>query len=107
MPEPQPAQLAAEVDDIGLGADARMRAGLNGVLLGWQAERVEAQRVQHIAARHPEVPGVDVGGDIAERVPDVQALARGIREHVLHEHLVGGHRRPVRRAPASPPGWAR
>ena len=94
MPQPQPAQLAPEVDDVGLGADARVGAGLHGVLLGRQPERVEPQRVQHVAARHPEVAGVHVGGDVAERVPDVQALTRRVREHVLHEHLVGGHRRP-------------
>ncbi len=97
MAEPQPAELAAEVDDVGLGAGARVRAGLDRVLLGGQPERVEAQRVQHIAARHPVVPGVDVGRDVAQRVPDVQSLARRIREHVLDEHLVGGYRGPVRR----------
>ena len=107
VPEPQPAQLAAEVDDVGLGAGARMRAGLDRVLLGGQPERVEAQRVQHIAAGHPVVAGVDVGGDVAERMPDVQALARRVREHVLHEHLVGGHRRAVRRRQRARPGWAR
>ena len=95
--EAQPAQLAPEVDDVGLGAGARVGAGLHRVLLGGQAERVEAQRVQHVAARHPEVAGVDVGGDVAERVTDVQPLARRVREHVLHEHLVVGHRRSVRR----------
>ena len=95
--QPEPAQLTAEVDDVGLGPDARMGAGLHRVLLGGQAERVEAQRVQHIAARHPEVAGVDVGGDVAERVPDVQPLTRRVGEHVLDEHLVGGHRRSVRR----------
>ena len=95
MAEPEPAELAAEVDDVGLGAGPRMRPRLHRVLLGGQAERIETQRVQHVAARHPEVAGVDVGGDVAERVPDVQALARRVREHVLDEHLVGGHRRPV------------
>ena len=95
--EPQPAELAAEVDDVGLGAGARMGAGLHGVLLGGQPERVEAQRVQHVAAVHPEVAGVDVGGDVAQRVPDVQSLARRVREHVLDEHLVGRNRATVGR----------
>ena len=93
--ETQPPELAAEVDDVGLGAGARMRAGLHRVLLGRQAEGVEAQRVQHIAAGHPVVPGVDVGRDVAQRVTDVQALARRVGEHVLDEHLVGGHRGAV------------
>ena len=52
---------------------------------------------KHIAARHPEVARVDVGRDVAEGVPDVQALTRRVGEHVLHEHLVGGHRRAVGR----------
>ena len=85
--ETQSAQLAPEIDDVGLGAGARVSAGLHRVLLGGQTERVETQRVQHIAAQHPEVAGVDIGGDVAERMADVQTLTRGIREHVLHEHL--------------------
>jgi hypothetical protein len=87
----QPAELASEVDDVGLGAGPGMRPGLHGVLLGGQPERVEAQCVQHIPAGHPVVPGVDVGGDVAQRVSDVQALTRRVRKHVLHEHLVGGY----------------
>src|SRR6185503_14323862 len=34
--------------------------------------------------RHSVVAGVDVGGDVAERMPDVQALTRRVGEHVLH-----------------------
>jgi hypothetical protein len=86
--EAEPAELAPEVDDVGFGAGARMGAGLNRVLLRGQAERVETQGVQNIAAGHPEVARVDVGRDVAQGVSDVQSLARGIREHVLDEHLV-------------------
>ena len=89
--EAQPAQLAPEIDDVGLGPGPRVGAGLHRVLLGGQTERVKAQRVQHITADHPEVAGIDVGGDVAQRVTDVQPLARRIREHVLDEHLVVGH----------------
>ena len=92
MAETQSAQLTTEVDDVGLGAGARVSAGLHRVLLGGQTERVETQCVQHIATQHPEVAGVDIGGDVAERMADVQTLARGIGEHVLHKHLVVGHR---------------
>ncbi len=74
-----------------------MRAGLHRVLLGWQAESVEPQRVQNITANHPEVARVDVGSDVAERMTDVQPLAGWVGEHVLYEHLVVGHRRAVRR----------
>ena len=47
--------------------------------------------MQHIAPGHPEVPRVDVGGDVAQRVTDMQSLTGGVREHVLDEHLVLGN----------------
>ena len=39
--EAQPAQLSAEVDDVGLGPGAWVGAGLDGVLLGGQPEGIE------------------------------------------------------------------
>ncbi len=84
----QPAQLDLHVLDVGLGRDARVRAGLHGVLLGRQAEGVEAQGVQDVVAGHPLVAGEDVGGDVPERVSDVQARTGGVREHV-HDELLG------------------
>ena len=92
VPEAQPAQLAPEIDDVGLGAGPRVGAGLHRVLLSGQTEGIEAQRVQYITADHPEVAGVHVGGDVAQRMADVQPLTRRIGEHVLDEHLVVGHR---------------
>ena len=44
---------------------ARVLAGLDGVLLGRQTERVEAHRVQHVVAGHPLEAGEDVGADEA------------------------------------------
>ena len=105
--ETQPAQLAPEVDDVGFGPGARVGAGLHRVLLGGQPEGVEPQRVQHVTAGHPEVAGVDVGGDVAQRVADVQSVAGRIGKHVLHEQLVLGHRRCRRSEPGRRPGWAR
>ena len=95
--ETQPAQLAAEVFDIGVGPGARVGAGLHGVLLGGQPEGVESQRVQHITAVHSVIPRVDVGRDVAQRVSDVEPVAGWIGEHVLHEQFVVGHpgRHPV------------
>jgi hypothetical protein len=55
---------------------------LDGELLGRQAEGVEAHRVQHVEAAHPLEAGVDVGGDVSERVTDVQPDPRGVGEHV-------------------------
>ena len=69
---------------------ARVDAGLDGVLLGGQAEGVPAHRVQHVAAPHPLVAGEDVGGDVALGVADVQARAAGVGEHVEHVELGPG-----------------
>jgi hypothetical protein len=57
-------------------------AGLDGVLLGRQAKRVEAERVQDKVALHPPVARADVGGDVAQRVPDMQPGPGRVREHV-------------------------
>ncbi len=69
-----------------LGGDARVRAGLDRVLLGGQPERVVAHRVQDVEAVHPLEARVHVGGDVAERVPDVEPDPARVREHVEHEH---------------------
>ncbi len=85
--EPQSTQLAAHVVDVRLGRDARMLARLHRELLGGEAERVVAHRVQHVVTGHPLEPRVHVGADVAERVPDVDALAARVREHVEDEQL--------------------
>ena len=80
-------QLAPHVRDVGLGGGAGMGAGLACVLLSRQAEGVVAQGVQHVVAGHPAEPGEHVGGDVAERMSDVEPRARGVGEHVHHEEL--------------------
>ncbi len=87
---PQPAQLLAVVDDVVGRGDGRVLAGLHGELLGGQPEGVEAHRVQHVAPGHPLVAGVHVGADEPERVADVQAVVRRVREHVEDEQLLAG-----------------
>ena len=69
----QPAQLRADRGDVGLGGHPRVLPGLDGVLLGGQAEGVVAHRVQHVVAVHPAEPAGDVGAQVAQRVADVQA----------------------------------
>ncbi len=86
--EAETAQLPAVVVDVGLGGDGRMLSGLHRVLLGRQAERVEAHRVHHVVAGHPLVAAVDVGADEAQRMADVQTGAGRVREHVEHEDLL-------------------
>ena len=86
--KPQAPQLAAHVGHVGFGRDARMLTGLHGVLLRRQAECVVRKRVQHVVAAHAPVPAQHVRGDVSERMPDVQSLPRGVREHV-HEKELG------------------
>ena len=62
----------------------RMLAGLNGILFCRQTKGVVAHGVQHIEAFQALVPGEDVAGDIAQRMPYMQARTAGVREHVQH-----------------------
>src|SRR5690606_15244529 len=75
-------ELSPKALHVALRGDLRVRAGSHGVLLGRQAERVPADRVQHVEAAHAFVAGDDVRGRVAFRVTDVQAVAARVREHV-------------------------
>ena len=55
--------------------DAHAMARFWSELLGGQTERVVAHAVQDVLARHAVIPRIDVGGDVAQRVTDVQARA--------------------------------
>ena len=88
-------ELAGEGGDVSLGALPWRRAGADGVLLGRQAEGVEAHRVHHRRAPHPLEPRDDVGRGVALRVADVQSVAARVGEHVEHVGLAG--RRESRR----------
>ena len=85
MPETERAQLALHVRDVLLGRGTRVRPRLHRVLLGGEPERVVAHRVQHVEAVHALEARVHVGGDVAERVADVQPDTTRVREHVEHE----------------------
>ncbi len=61
---------------------ARMRAGLDGILLGGQAEGIPAHGMQDIEAAHALVAREDIGGGVALGMADVQAGAGRIGEHV-------------------------
>ncbi len=78
----QPEQLPAHAGDVVLGADRRVLAGADRVLLGREPERVVAERVQDRAAGHAQEPAQHVGADVAERVPDVQARPARVGEEV-------------------------
>ena len=78
-------EAAYAIGDVLFGGDARMLAGLHGILLGRQAEGVVAHGVQHVLALHAVVAADHIGGEVAQRVADVQALAGRVREHVHRE----------------------
>ena len=84
MAQPQPAQLLQEDLDVAVGGGTRVLSGLHRVLLGRQAERVEAHRVQHVRPAHAQVARIHVGADVTQRVADVQARPGRVREHVHH-----------------------
>ena len=89
--EPQAVELPLEVLDVTRRVHARVLAGLDGVLLGRQAERVPAHRVQHVVAAHPPEARDDVRRGVALGMPDVQAAAARVGEHVEHVELrLGG-----------------
>ena len=80
--EAQRLDLAAEVVDVGLGGDPGVGVGLDGVLLGGEAEGVPSHRVQDVEALHPLEAADDVGGGVPLGVADVQPRAAGVGEHV-------------------------
>ena len=84
-------QLALEGDDVRLGGDARVLAGLDGILFGGQAEGIPTHRVEDVEALAHLGAADDVGGGVAFGVADVESAARGIGEHIEDEELrLGG-----------------
>ena len=59
----------------------------DGELLGRKTKGVITHWVQDVVTAHAQESGVDVGGNVAERVADVQAHTAGVREHVQHVEL--------------------
>ena len=75
-------ELVAEVPDILFRGFGGMDTVFDGILFCGQSEGVEAHGVEDVEALESFEPRDDVGGDIAKGVPDVQASAGGIWEHV-------------------------
>ena len=72
MSQTQPTELSAHVGHVVFGRDAGVLTGANCVLLGGQAKRVVAKRVEHIETGLAFVAGVDIGTDVAKRMSDVK-----------------------------------
>src|SRR5689334_10100787 len=94
-------ELALEDRDVARGRRRRMLPGLDRVLLGGEAERVPAHRVEHVVAAHAPGARQDVGGGVPLGMTDVQADAGRVGEHVEDVALgpaapARGAERPVR-----------
>ena len=74
------AHLLAHVGDVLICPLFRMDAVLDRRVFGWQAERVETHREQHVVALHAHVAGACIRRRHGVPVTDVQ-VAGGIRQH--------------------------
>ena len=64
-------QLFAIAIDVVHRRHLRVLTRLDGVLLGRQTVGVVTHRVEHIEATEAFVASIDVGGDVAQRMPNV------------------------------------
>ena len=67
----KPAELAAEGGDVLGDQLGRIRADIERVVLGMDAERIESHRLEHVVALEPLEPAVDVRAREREHVADV------------------------------------
>ena len=74
--------LTTEIIDVCLGRFRWMGSRLDCILLGRKTECIPTHRVQDVETAGLPVTGQDVRGDVALGMPDVQAGARRVGEHV-------------------------
>ena len=92
----EPLELLPEPRDVGRDELRRMGIDLDGVILGVNAERVKAHRLEDVPPLEPLESPVDVGSHERESVPHVQPLGRGVGEHhqveerLLRPRKIGG-----------------
>ena len=109
----QPAQLPVDGGDGLFGELGRWLPGLDGHVLGVEAEGVVAHGMEHALALVAAEAGDDVAHGVVLDVPHVGA-ARRIGEHLEHVGGVGALARRSRDPPGArlagvgpPPGWGR
>ena len=88
--ETERADLLAEAVDVLLRRDRGVSTRLDSILLGRKAKRIPTHRMQDVEALHALVAAENVRRRIALGMPDVQACARRIREHVEAVELLAG-----------------
>ena len=77
----QALELPFHVGDVGERRRLGMNAALDGRVLGRQAERVPAERMQHVVAAQPLRARHDVADDVVADVSDMRVAGR-VREHL-------------------------
>ena len=77
-------ELLAVAVDVLLGGDGWVLTGLDGILLGGQSVSVISHRIENIEAVEPLIAGVDVAGNVSQRMTYMQSRAGRVREHVEH-----------------------
>src|SRR6185503_8925002 len=87
--EPEALHLRLHRRDVAVRPLRRRNLVRHRGVLGGQAERVPAHRLQHVISAHPVVPGENVADGIVPHVPHVQ-LPRGVGEHAEAVELRSG-----------------
>src|SRR5262249_24139038 len=87
-------ELALECRDVVRRRPRGMLPGLDRVLLGGQAERIPAHRVQHVVAAHAPGARHDIGRGVPLGMTDVQTHAGWVGEHI--EDVALGPAAPTR-----------
>ena len=82
-------QRRGQLGDPGVREDPRVRAGLDGGVLGRQAERVEAERAEDTLAQHGLIANDQVTERVVTHVP-LMGRARGVRVHAQRVELLPG-----------------
>ena len=77
-------ELFPVTGDVFLGGHCRMLPRLDGILFRRQPVSVVPHGVEHIESFQPFVAGINVGGDVSQRVSHVQSCAGRIGKHVQH-----------------------
>ncbi len=68
-------ELLLKGRDILLDRDPGMHLVLQGIILSRETKRVPAHRVEHRKPAHTHMPRVDIGRNVALRVPHVEPFA--------------------------------
>src|SRR5690606_25081728 len=82
--KPNVIQLLPVARYIGGCRDCRVLAGLDGILLCWETERIISHGVKYIISLQPFISCEYIRGDVSQWVAHMQAGARWIRKHIQH-----------------------